>query len=125
MVLVNEPIEVPSVDFESLIVGLTLILQQTPLSVISAPPSEVTFPPPVAVELVVPLTVAVVTVGFDAITMSKVLGVLVPHELFAVTDIVPPLAPAVVVIDVLVEDPLHPDGNVQVYDVAPVIADIL
>ena len=55
----------------------------------------------------------------------NVLGAEEPQELFAVTDIVPPLAPAVVVIDVLVEDPLHPDGNVQVYDVAPVIADIL
>ena len=53
------------------------------------------------------------------------LGALEPQELFAVTDIVPPLDPAVVVIDVLVDDPLHPDGNVQVYDVAPVTADIL
>ena len=44
----------------------------------------------------------------------NVLGAEEPQELFAVTDIVPPLAPAVVVIDVLVEDPLHPDGNVQV-----------
>ena len=53
------------------------------------------------------------------------LGALEPQELFAVTDIVPPLDPAVVIIDVLVDDPLHPDGNVQVYDVAPVTADIL
>ena len=37
-----------------------------------------------------------------------------PQELFAVTEMVPPLDPAVVVIDVEVELPLHPDGNVQV-----------
>ena len=37
-----------------------------------------------------------------------------PQEPFAVTDIAPPLVPAVVVIDVLVDEPLHPDGNVQV-----------
>ena len=42
-----------------------------------------------------------------------------PHELFAVTEIVPPFAPGVAVIDVEAELPLHPDGNVQVYDVAP------
>jgi hypothetical protein len=49
----------------------------------------------------------------------------VPQELFAVTDIVPPLAPAVAVIEVVVDDPLHPEGNVQVYDVAPDTASIL
>ena len=40
-------------------------------------------------------------------------GLLEPHELFAVTEIVP-LAPAVAVIDVEVELPVQPDGNVQV-----------
>ena len=39
---------------------------------------------------------------------------LVPHELFAVTEIVPPVAPAVEVIDVEVELPVHPDGKVHV-----------
>ena len=48
-----------------------------------------------------------------------------PHELFAVTEIVPPLAPAVAVIDSELEVPLHPDGNVHVYEVAPVIGDML
>lgn len=41
-----------------------------------------------------------------------------PHTLFAVTEIVPPVGPAVAAIDVDVELPLHPDGNVQVYDAA-------
>ena len=48
-----------------------------------------------------------------------------PHELFAVTEIVPPVTPTVVVIEVEVELPLHPDGNVHVYEVAPETGDIL
>jgi hypothetical protein len=43
----------------------------------------------------------------------------------AVTEIVPPLEPGVAVIEVDVELPLHPDGNVQVYEVAPVTDEIL
>ncbi len=42
-----------------------------------------------------------------------------PHALFAVTDIVPPAVPAVVVMLLVVEVPLQPLGKVQVYDVAP------
>ena len=53
-----------------------------------------------------------------AVTIS-VRAVLLPQPLFAVTDIVPPVAPAVVVMDVVVELPLHPAGNVHEYDVAP------
>jgi hypothetical protein len=45
--------------------------------------------------------------------------------LVAVTEIVPPAAPAVAVMDVEVELPLHPDGKVHIYDVAPETADIL
>ena len=41
------------------------------------------------------------------------------------TEIVPPLAPGVVVIDVELELPLHPDGNDHVYDVAPETAEML
>ena len=44
----------------------------------------------------------------------KVRAVLAPHELLAVTEIIPPDAPGVAVIDVEVELPLQPDGNVQV-----------
>jgi hypothetical protein len=51
----------------------------------------------------------------SAVTVTlKVLAVPEPHELFAVTDIVPPVAPGVADIDVVVEVPLHPDGNVHV-----------
>jgi hypothetical protein len=52
---------------------------------------------------------------------AKVLGALAPQVLFALTEIVP-LAPAVAVIEVVVEDPDQPDGNVHVYDVAPLTA---
>ena len=123
--LVNEPIDVPSDDFESLMVGLELILQQTPLSIISAPPLEVTVPPPVAVEFVAPFTLAVSTVGLEAITTLKVLGKLRPQLLFAVTEIVPPVAPTVAMIELVVDEPLQPDGNVHVYEVAPVTELIL
>ena len=37
-----------------------------------------------------------------------------PHALFAVTMIVPPLEPTVTLIELVVELPLQPDGNVQV-----------
>ena len=48
----------------------------------------------------------------SAVTVTlNVRGVLVPHELLAVTEIVPPVAPAVASIDVEVELPLHPDGS--------------
>jgi len=49
----------------------------------------------------------------DADTVN-VRALLVPHELLAVTEIVPPLAPGVVVIEVEVELPVHPDGKVHV-----------
>ena len=42
-----------------------------------------------------------------------------PHALLAVTETSPPLAPAVTLIEVVVELPLHPLGIAQVYDVAP------
>src|SRR5664280_2165276 len=106
-------------------VGLTAVLQQTPLSVISAPLLEVTFPPPVTVEVVVPLTLAVVTAGFEASTIFNVLGTLEPQVLSAVTEMVPPVAPTVAVIEFELELPLQPDGKVQVYEVAPDTAEIL
>ena len=44
----------------------------------------------------------------------KVLAVLVPQALPAVTDIVPPVAPAVAVMEVEVEVPDHPAGRLHV-----------
>ena len=38
----------------------------------------------------------------------------VPHALFARTEIVPPLEPAVVVIEDELDDPVQPEGRVQV-----------
>lgn len=37
-----------------------------------------------------------------------------PQPLFAITEIVPPVAPAVAVIELVVEVPDHPDGSVHV-----------
>ena len=42
-----------------------------------------------------------------------------PQSLFATTVTFPPEELEAVVIEVVVELPLHPEGNVQVYDVAP------
>ena len=52
--------------------------------------------------------------GSNVTVTLKVLAGLEPHELLAVTDIVPPVAPATAVIDVDAEVPVQPDGNVQV-----------
>jgi len=65
------------------------------------------------------------SVGNSAIDTFSVRALLVPHELLAVTEIVPPLAPGVVVIEVEVELPLHPEGKDQVYELAPETAEIL
>ena len=45
MLLVKVPVPVPSVVLESEVVGLAEVLQQTPLAVTAAPPSEPIFPP--------------------------------------------------------------------------------
>lgn len=48
-----------------------------------------------------------------------------PQELSDVTLIIPPVTPATVLIEVVVEVPVHPDGKVHVYPVAPGTAVIL
>ena len=47
--LIKLSVPVPSDVLSSAIVGFSDVLQQTPLAVTLAPPSEVIFPPPVAV----------------------------------------------------------------------------
>jgi hypothetical protein len=57
------PDPVPSEVLLLAVVGLTEVLQHTPLAVTAAPPSEVTFPPLVAVVVDVATVVPVTTVG--------------------------------------------------------------
>jgi len=61
--LTNTPVPYPSVVLLSAIVGLGVVLQQTPLAATVAPPSDVTFPPLSAVVWVMFVTVVVVKVG--------------------------------------------------------------
>ena len=73
MLLVKVPVPVPSEVLLSLMVGFWEVLQQTPLAVTSAPPSEVTFPPLEAVVMVMEETAVVVTVGAVVADVVKVL----------------------------------------------------
>lgn len=57
------PLPVPSEDLGSLIVGDCSVLQQTPLAVISPPPSEVIFPPETALFTVISLIGVVDSTG--------------------------------------------------------------
>jgi hypothetical protein len=54
---------VPSVVLELLVVGLSVVAQQTPFCVIAAPPSDVIFPPDDAEVSVIDVTATVVRVG--------------------------------------------------------------
>ena len=54
----------------------------------------------------------------------KALLKLIPHALFATTEIIPDDVPEVTVIEVVVEVPDQPEGNVQVWLVAPLTAAI-
>ena len=49
----------------------------------------------------------------------KVCTVEDPQVLLAATVILPPEVPAIAVMVLVVELPVHPEGNTQVYDVAP------
>jgi len=52
--------------------------------------------------------------GVDETVTLRLLAVPEPHELLAVTEIVPPVELAAAVIEVEVELPVQPDGNVHV-----------
>jgi len=69
--LVKLPAPDPSVVLLLLVVGLVEVLQHTPLAVTEAPPSEVTFPPLVAVVWVMVETAVVVTVGVVALVLKE------------------------------------------------------
>ena len=56
------------------------------------------------------------------VVTASVRAVLFPQEFTATTDTLPDVVPTVVLIELLVEDPVHPDGNVHMYDVAPLTA---
>ena len=60
------PIPVPSAVLESLMVGVVVVAQQTPLAVIAPPPSAVILPPETAVVKVKEVTAVVVRVGSAA-----------------------------------------------------------
>ena len=63
--------------------------------------------------------------GIVALDTFNVLALLEPQVLSAVTDMVPPEDPAVAVMEVVVELPVHPEGKLHVYDVAPDTGDML
>ena len=60
--------------------------------------------------------------GIELTVTAKVCDPELPHPLFAITVILPPVVFEVVAILVVVELPDHPPGKVQVYEVAPLIA---
>ena len=60
--------------------------------------------------------------GVEPELTVSVWAVELPHGLLAITETVPPLAPAVALILNVVEVPLQPFGSVQVYEVAPLTA---
>ena len=66
ILLVKLPVPLPFVVFELLVVGLVDVLQQTPLAVTVTPPSELTFPPEIALDDVIVDTELVDTVGVPA-----------------------------------------------------------
>ena len=84
MELEKLPVPVPSEVWLSLMVGLSEVLQHTPLPVTRAPPSDVTFPPLVAVVKVMEDGVVVVTVGVVVLVANETsLPYAVPAELVA------------------------------------------
>ena len=60
--------------------------------------------------------------GNTVAVTDNICGVLLPQLLLAVTEILPPAAPVVTIIELVMELPVHPAGNDQAYEVAPLIA---
>jgi hypothetical protein len=75
MLLAKVPDPVPSVVLvDKAVVGLAVVLQQTPRDVMDAPPSSVILPPLVAVVDVIDDTAAVVRVGNVATIFSELIS---------------------------------------------------
>jgi hypothetical protein len=68
---VKVPVIVPLVVFGSAVVGLAEVLQQIPLTDITAPPLEVIVPPETAVVWVIAEAAAVVRVGADVSVVNE------------------------------------------------------
>jgi hypothetical protein len=83
MELVKLPVPVPSLVLLSAVVGLGLVLQQTPRAVTVAPPSSVTFPPESAVVEVMLEIAVVVMVGTVSVVNSCWSPYAVPTEFVA------------------------------------------
>ena len=86
MLLVKDPVPVPSLVWLPVITGEVAMLQQTPLAVTVAPPSDVTLPPLVAAVEVIFVTAAVVTVGgfpADGVVKDNSFPYEVPSQLVA------------------------------------------
>jgi len=62
--------------------------------------------------------------GMLFMVTPKVLAEEEPQELFAITEIFPLVVPAIVVIELVVELPVQPEGKAQVYVDAPLTAGI-
>ena len=73
--LVNVPVPVPSIVLLSAVVGLAVVLQQTPRAVTEAPPSAPTVPPLVAVVAVILVTAAVAERNGVLILLSPVVRI--------------------------------------------------
>ena len=71
--LIKTPVPLPSVVWLSAVVGFGFVPQHTPRKITVAPPSDVTFPPLVAVVGHMFVTAVVVTVG--SIGFSSVVNV--------------------------------------------------
>ena len=77
--LANVPVPVPSfVLVVKAMVGLAVVLQQTPRAVTAAPPSLATLPPLVAVAMVMADVVAVVTVANAVVVLVLVKVIWLP-----------------------------------------------
>jgi hypothetical protein len=56
-------------------------------------------------------------VGTEIMVTLNVCAALVPHELVAETEMVPPALPTVELIELMVEEPVHVAGKLHVYEV--------